>query len=309
MKYSEPTADVGVLIGRFQVADLHDGHRGLIEDVMARHKKVIILLGVAPIVNSTNNPLDFESRKQMLMHAYPSLTVLYVKDMNDDLRWSQQVDSVIRDVVSPTQSVLLYGSRDSFIRSYLGKFDTHELPTHHQQSGSSLRSEIARMSRDSADFRAGVIWASRNRYPTSYQAVDIAIFDPSYNKLILGHKPNEPGWRLPGGFADPCSPSLEGDAGREALEETGVHVHNLVYVRSFVIDDWRYRNEPDCIKTALFMGTTWDEPVADDDIDKVQWFGIDEVSPESMHLIMPDHRDLIRYALLKASSIRAKAAQ
>lgn len=45
MKHETPTADCGVIVGRFQVAELHEGHRALIEGVMGRHKKVIILLG------------------------------------------------------------------------------------------------------------------------------------------------------------------------------------------------------------------------------------------------------------------------
>lgn len=310
MLYKEPTADVGVIIGRFQVAELHLGHQRLIDSVRGKHKKVIILLGVAPTANSINNPLDFESRKQMLMRAYPSITVLYVKDVGNDMHWSRAVDQVVSDVLTPNQTVLLYGSRDSFITSYLGKFNTYELPTEHAQSGTEVRAEIAREAKDSADWRAGVIWASKNRWPVSYQAVDIAIFNMDYTQMLLGHKPNEDFWRLPGGFADPCSDSLEADARREALEETGIKLRDVTYVRSFRIDDWRYRSGPDCIKTALFISRTADmNAVANDDIDRVLWFDIESLNPTYASSVVPEHLPLITSALMKARTYREGGSQ
>lgn len=303
-----PLADVGVIVGRFQVDDLHPGHRALIEDVMDRHKKVIVLLGVSPLTPSFNNPLDFESRKQMLMTAYPSLTVLYVRDVKDDVQWSIHVDRVIRDVLAPTQTAMLYGSRDSFIPAYKGGFDTYTLPAGKpftfEISGSEIRKRLGREAKNSADWRAGVIWASRNRWPTAFQCVDVAIFNSDWSKLLLGRKQWENGWRLVGGFADPDSPSLEADAVREAKEETGVDVTNLQYVGSFLVDDWRYRNEPDCIKTALFFGKTVDEPVAADDIDEVRWFDVSELDPQFDHQVVKEHRAMVRKALLRARGMR-----
>lgn len=305
LKHSDPTADCGVIVGRFQVAELHEGHHALIDFVAARHRKVVIILGVSPLSNSMSNPLDFESRKQMICSEYPLATVLYVKDTPDDAVWSKQVDSIVGDVLTPMQSALLYGSRDSFIKSYSGRFDTYELPTWNgSKSGTELRAEIGRGATDSADFRAGVIWASRNRYPVSYQTVDIAVFNPDYTQMVLGQKAGEPGWRLIGGFADPRSESLEDDARREAMEEAGVKLDSLTYVRSAVVDDWRYANEPDCIKTALFVATTTSEPAADDDIERVCWFDLKELDPTSQWRIMPLHRNLVTWALLKATSIR-----
>ena len=304
MRHIEPTADCGVIIGRFQVDKIHVGHEQLIDRVVDRHRKVVILLGISPLSNSINNPLDFEARKQMLMSAYPNVTVLYVKDVNNDEVWSKDVDSTLYDVLGPNQTALLYGSRDSFIRHYSGRWDTYELPDEHAKSGTEIRAEIAREAKDSADWRAGVIWASRNRYPVSYQTVDIAIFNPDYTQMLLGQKKGEPLWRLIGGFADPRSTSLEDDARREVMEEAGVKVENLEYVRSFEVDDWRYANEPDCIKTALFVGTTTDDAFAADDIDRVCWFDLAELDPTHTPKVMPLHRTLVTAALLRATAIR-----
>lgn len=303
-KYIEPTADVGVIIGRFQVDELHSGHHKLIVDVLNRHRKVLVILGKAPVPHTQNNPLDFESRKQMLMRAYPELTVLYVRDVHDDERWSKQVDTVVSDWLTPNQTALLYGSRNSFINNYTGRFDTFELPDSHALSGTQVRQELGRAVRNSADWRAGVIWASRNKFPVSYQTVDIAIFKPDYSQLLLGKRDNEPAWRLPGGFADSYTDSLEDDAVREAMEETTCSLDNLNYVCSKRIPDWRYIGEPDCIKTALFIATTIDTPKAGDDIDHVRWFDLSEVDPTNQHLVMKIHRPLITKALMRACTIR-----
>lgn len=303
-KFTEPVADVGVIIGRFQVAELHSGHHKLLVDVLNRHRKVLVILGVSPVPHTQKNPLDFESRKQMLMRAYPELTVLYVKDVNDDMRWSNQVDAVVSDWLSPTQTALLYGSRDSFIDVYTGKYNTYELPCEHTDSGTKVRYELGRHARDSADWRAGVIWASRNRYPISYQTVDIAIFRPDYSQILLGKRNVEPAWRIPGGFSDPNSESLEADAAREAWEETHCKLDNLTYVGSSKIDDWRYIGEPDCIKTALFIATTTSPAAAGDDLDHVKWFDLSEVDPANQHNVISIHRKLVTKALMRASTLR-----
>lgn len=302
--------DIGVIIGRFQVHELHAGHRSLLDRVQAAHRKVVVLLGMAPLVNTVNNPLDFEARRLMIQAEYPAAIVLYVKDVNDDEKWSGQVDRAIRDVLTPNQTALIYGSRDSFISHYQGSFHTFELDPEGTLSGTTLRQELGVAVPDSPEWRAGVIWASRNRFPTSYQAVDIALFrlvedddGVKHTELLLGRKEHEHGWRLPGGFADPGSESLEADAARELIEETRAKAKHLVYRTSKRIEDWRYRNEPDSIKTALFVG--WihpesPEPAADDDLAEVRWFrtpSLDMAEGSNVHLVMRLHLDLVRAAL------------
>lgn len=306
MRHVVPTADCGVIVGRFQVAELHDAHRELVKGVLEKHAKVLVLLGVAPLVNTINNPLDFEARKQMLAAEFPELTILYVRDVNDDEAWSRSVDRIIRDFLSPTQTALLYGGRDSFISHYYGTFDCVELPEFGGSSGSDVRAELGRVAKNSPEWRAGVIWASRNRFPVSFQCVDVAIFNPDYTKLLLGQKAYETAWRLIGGFADPASSSLEQDATREVAEETGTKVKDLRYVRSFQVDDWRYRGEPDCIKTALFTAWTEDEATAADDILHVRWFDLAEVSPRDQFRVMPVHRKLVTHALIATNQFRPK---
>lgn len=282
MKQTAPKYAVGVIVGRFQVPSLHDGHIELIDHVVDAHDKVIIFLGLAATVGGRENPLDFESRKQMLLEKYPQVSVLYIKDTGNDDSWSDKLDKQIADVCTPAQeqSVCLYGARDSFIEHYTsGRFPTTTLEASHYFSGSEVRGEVSRKSvRGTADFRAGVVWASFNRFPVSYQAVDIAIVKDG--KLLLGRKPYEDKFRFPGGFVDVKDASLEAAARREAQEETGVSITDPIYIGSTRVDDWRYRNEQDKILTTLFAATPMFGAVkAADDLAEVRWFDFHAKNP------------------------------
>ena len=103
MQPTRMTADVGVIIGRFQVPELHSAHIELIESVRSYHQKVIIFLGVSPLLVTANNPLDFESRKQMILEKYPDVNVLYIKDIVNDSVWSKRLDEQIRGEALPVE--------------------------------------------------------------------------------------------------------------------------------------------------------------------------------------------------------------
>lgn len=119
-------SEVAVVIGRFQVNKLHDGHRNLINYVLDNHKKVIILLGVSRVQNTRKNPLDFASRKAMIQKEFPSVMILPIQDQRYNEKWSHDVDSIIHIPFGEKKTVI-YGSRDSFIPSYKGKFPVIEL--------------------------------------------------------------------------------------------------------------------------------------------------------------------------------------
>jgi len=277
-KAESPTADVGIIIGRFQIHELHEAHTDLIQSVCNEHHKVIIFLGLSPVLVTQNNPLDFESRKQMILEKFPNVNVLYIKDQKSDKEWSKDLDEKIKDLVSPNQSVTLYGGRDSFIKSYLGKYFTQELVQERYISASEIRKGIGKRVKNTPEFRAGVIWGSYNQYPKTYPTVDIAILNEDKTKVLLARKPKEDKYRFVGGFADPKSSSYEQDARREVGEETGIEVSDPEYIGSFFVDDWRYRNEVDKIKTLFFVCKyTFGKPEANDDICEVRWFDIKKI--------------------------------
>lgn len=49
--------EVGVVVGRFQVPDIHEGHHSLLEYVLSKHNKVCLVLGVAPTRSTPLNGL------------------------------------------------------------------------------------------------------------------------------------------------------------------------------------------------------------------------------------------------------------
>jgi bifunctional NMN adenylyltransferase/nudix hydrolase len=272
MTQKAPKADVGAIIGRFQVHELHEAHKDLIDSVRAMHDNVFIFIGLSPLRNTIRNPLDFNTRKRMIQEAYPDVEVYYVEDNRDDKIWSKNLDREIQKWLKPHQSILLYGSRDSFISHYHGKHTTVELESSTFISGTEIRRRIANNFTPTKEFRAGVISASFNRYPTAYAAVDCAIIDWDKKRLLLGQKKGEEQLRFIGGFSDPTSPSYEADAKREVMEETGLEIGEPLYLGSSLVDDWRYRGEVDKIKSSFFVAPyLFGRPEANDDIASVHW--------------------------------------
>jgi len=277
MERKKLVGDVGIIVGRFQVPYLHDAHKDLIETVRNEQGKVVIFLGLSPVKVTVRNPLDFEARKQMILDAYPDITVLYIKDIHDDELWSQTLDTQIRDIISPTQVAVLYGSRDSFINHYTGKFPTQELIPERTISGSELRKAVSKKVKCDPIFREGVIWAASNQYPKTWPTVDVAILDCANKRVLLGRKPHEEQYRFIGGFVDPTDASLEAAAIREAHEEAGdMELSSMTYISSHQVLDWRYKNEKDKIMTSFFVcNLMFGSPKPGDDIAEVRWFDLE----------------------------------
>jgi bifunctional NMN adenylyltransferase/nudix hydrolase len=298
---------VGVIVGRFQVNDLHEGHKALLDAVFLRHKKVVVFLGVSPTGTTKRHPLDFAAREQMIRAAYPNtdgrtLLVLPLKDVMTDEMWSKNLDEKIREVVS-YGDVTLYGGRDSFVPHYHGAYDPVELalpPV--KTSGEEVRQRFTNEQIASPDFRAGMIHAAMNQYNRVITCVDIIIWhkdEKNKVELLLGKKAGEPGWRFIGGHAEPKTASFEEDARKEVMEETGLELGNLRYVGSCVVPDWRWEKEESKIKSLVFTGEALTLGArASDDIDEVRWFDFEDMAPG---LLVPTHRPM--YATLIKNAV------
>jgi len=293
--------NTGVIIARFQTPYLHQGHKDLIDNVQAEHNRVVILLGVVPLLGSRRNPFDFSTREQMIKSVYPDIMILPLQDYPNDAKWSKNLDQILQNTF-PNQDFVLYGSRDSFIPYYTGELNTIALPKNGDFNASNLRKELADKVHISEDFRAGIIYANYNRYEAVYPTVDIVVFKDDKKELLLGRKAIESQWRFIGGFADPSDTSFEMAAIRELKEEAGdIEVANIQYELSQLMDDWRFRKEADKIITTFFsadyvMGTA----EANDDIAELSWFKTAAL-PKMLEdgAIMPVHVPLVEHLVRK----------
>lgn len=294
MEIVEKKYDIGVIIGRFQVHELHDAHKQMIESVLEKHDKVVLFLGVSPTLCTQRNPLDFLSRKVMFEEEYGNRisVILPLNDRKSDFFWSKQVDTKIREVF-PLGSVVLYGSRDSFIPHYHGNHKVIELVPSSMVSATDIRKSVSKKVHRSKEFRAGVIYACYNSFPIVHPVIDVAIMNDDETQVLLGRKHMEDQFRFIGGFTDVTDEQLEQTVRREAGEETGLLVDGLTYIASMKVRDWRYRSDSDrSIMTSFFKAkkVSGHEKGADD-IAEVKWKEVKSICDDEL---VPEHIELMK---------------
>ena len=285
-------ADVGVIVARIQSPYLHEGHREILDQVTKTHSRVLIFLGLSPLKCSANNPLDFSTRKTMIEAAYPNVEILYIEDVGNNELWSKNLDRQISKAVGPNLKVVLYGSRDSFINGYIGCYPTIELIPSKFISASEIRRHVGIKSKNTQEFREGVVWAVENQFPSFKATVDLGIVDYDNKRLLLGQKPNEDLLRFIGGFTDPTKDKSAEDAAiREGKEETSLELIVEGYVGSALVNDWRYKREIDKIMTFFYvMRYQGGNPVPRDDIKSLSWKKFGEITEAD---VVPSHRPLL----------------
>lgn len=300
-----PDGDIGVIIGRFQVPDLHDGHRDLIDTVRRKHKKVLMFICSTPgVLVTRKNPLDYFTRMMMVQEQYPDIAILPLHDTPSDHDWSKIVDKKIAETFGDHVSAVLYGSRDAFIPHYFGRFPTVELADSYDISGTAVREAASNEVRQHSEFRRGVVYAAHNKHPATFPTVDVAVIssqgEAHIDRIALGRKHTDlPGkWRFPGGFVDPRrDSSLEQAAMHELHEEFGLslNVDSMHYLGSHKVNDWRYRNELDQIVTSLFITRhLWGPLTPGDDMDEAKWFSLHDFNLETL---VEGHRPLMQMVL------------
>lgn len=283
--------EIGVIMARFQVHTLHEGHIKLIDKVCSNHKKVIIFLGVPQVGGTKSNPLDFATRRAMIAERYPDAIILPHKDQRSDQKWSDNLDAEIRMPFGSKITAVLYGSRDSFIPHYKGKFPTLELVTDVFYSGTEVRKQVSKEILNSSDFRAGIIHATYAQWAVTYPTVDVVATNEK-GQILLGKKPNENLYRFIGGFVDRSDENWEHAAKREFMEETGgCEIGDLTYIASGQINDWRYNRTEHGIMTTLYLGKfVMGRIEPSDDIASLHWVDPFDVDIETE--VMEEHRVL-----------------
>lgn len=301
---------VGVMVGRFQVDEFHDGHKTLIDMVTKNHKTVILFLGIPVVKHGEENPLDYETRKVMIQNLHPTITILPLSDQRENEDWSRILDEKIQ--LTSEGTPLLYGSRDSFIPKYSGKFTTCELISNISKvSGTRMRQEVSKTPIDHPFFRKGVIYSNFDRYPNIWPCADVVVLNADDDTILLGRKQKEKEFRFIGGHVDPSDESYEHAALRELREEAGANlsvggVDEVMYVCSGKIADWRHANHTSEIFSTLYLvQRKWGKAEPNDDIAETKWFDINEVIKDGFaeNNIVEEHRDFFAKLVTKLENI------
>lgn len=284
---TDKTYIAGACIGRFQLNDLHDAHKYVIDQVCSNHKRVVLFLGIAKSIGGRRNALDYETRKYMIQESYPDITILPLPDIREDDDWSEEIDKRLREIY-PLGDILLYGGRDSFIPYYKGQFDTKELDQYTFISATEIRKSISETVKKTSDFRSGVIFNAYNQPPVVRSTVDIAVFNEDKSRVLLHRKRGEKKYRFIGGFVQTTDNSNEDAAKRIYMSKTHTEICDIKYVTSMKINDWRYRSEDDKVITNFFTGKYMFGALDPSD-GELTWFNTKEVFADINKVIDVEH--------------------
>lgn len=296
---------LGVMIGRYQIDDLHDGHIACIDEVSRRHRRVLILIGERDTPATDVLPLPAFIRQQMLMEKFPGVTVIPIMDHDSDEVWSQNVDKIVKLIAGPSGAIL-YSGRKGFIPHYSGRYPTVELEMNIDHiSATERRAQIAQNPyANSSEFRAGMIYQMQHLIPRTYEAVDIAMLrmDAENNpEVLLVRKPLTKKWRFPGGHVEGTELTIDA-ARREMREETGLVFESTPkLVGEYLVNDWRVRDTDKAFyRTFLYAGWyAWGNALAQDDVEEARWFSVRGLTfSKTCHLVVPEHQDLLYDGLL-----------
>lgn len=161
---------LGVIVGRFQVAFLHQGHMSLIKTALEECGKVVVFLGVSEDKFTPKEPLPYAHREQTFKEQFKEevmtgrLSIVPLLDVpgSNDI-WVGQLDTLIS--IFNTASVMVYGSRDSFLSVYQkhgGAFNAKEVSPKVYISGTEMRKQISEDSHSNPWVRKGIIHAVMN---------------------------------------------------------------------------------------------------------------------------------------------------
>jgi len=286
---------VGVGVGRFQVDELHAGHRYVLDAIHERHPNTMcVVVGSTGGLPTPTDPLPYSAVEAMIKEAYPDATVIEQFDhpLSSD-SWSIDLDQKLRGRF-PDQRIVLYGGRDSFIPHYSGTLETVELPGDLPISGTERRAGIEFP--NTCEGRSALIHAARTRYPINYRTVDLAIIDPARDQvLMIGKNVHGGAVSFTGGYNDRKGETdLEAVLREQGEEIPGINISRPRLLGTLPINDPRYRRSHDGVVTTFFLAYyRGGEPKAADDADWVRWV----TRSDLLKTVVPWHQGLVQMLL------------
>lgn len=300
----------GIVVGRFQIDQLHKGHEAVIKQALDECEVVIVFIGCLTLGATARNPLNYEARRQMIRarFSYVEPDRLYVIRLDDttggDKLWLDTILNGVERRVGTLNNLRGYGSRDSSFLCVLNDKDINQgrvtvkvVPEVAYVSATVVREEICKNTPYySTDMRRGIIHAKGNGYPAVYPVIDCLIYNPHSKSFLLGRRNHEDKYRIIGGFFEAKDTDLITCVQREVHEETGLGIYkdDIHYIGSVIVDDPRLRGEAEKILTNLHVGVLSNSvqtAKGADDIFEVKWFN--ESVEELAKLVVPAHAALL----------------
>lgn len=246
---------VGILIARMQVPEPHEGHRFLINRILERCDKLIILLGSANRARSVRNPYTYTERADSVFKCFnhdSRITVVPINDyMYNDSMWINDVSTTIKEVVSSVSDVTLFGHfkpGNDYLKWFPGmKFENIESEI--DISGTEMRKVYEHLlpcsvQDDIAYFKNEQEKFANYPYAGHLNILcgDCVVECLGYVLLIKrGRAPGQGNWALPGGHKASDESTLD-TAIRELYEETNLRVPEKVLRGS--IKSTRFFDDP-----------------------------------------------------------------
>ena len=109
--------DTGLLVGRFQT--FHKGHQKLVETGLMLCDRLLILVGSSQECGTERNPLNIQTRVEMIRNVYPTARVMVygLADLTDetDIRpeWGRYVLENTDRYIYKAPEIMIYGNDEA----------------------------------------------------------------------------------------------------------------------------------------------------------------------------------------------------
>lgn len=270
---------VAIIVGRFQVDDLSEGHQKMLRMAYEECERVIVFIG-SRVVRSAADPLPYYMVANSVKGVQCASVEVYEQlDNPDNEVWIQSLMNQVGNLTEKDDELWFYGGhgeKDSFLDVMPLGINRRHVPYDGELSGTELRSRIGY--HNTWVFRAGYIKAHLDAFPSCPSVVDAVI--TKGNQVLLGFKEKTGKYCVIGGFADDGDGSLEHSTSRETKEEGGLIIppDAWKYLMSMQCDIFSYSRtiQP---YTSVFhteYKESYGEPQAGDDLDSIGWVDLDK---------------------------------